>query len=404
MSKTAEHILREFKLPCGVTLKNRIAKAAMTERLANKNNRATNEHTRLYKHWSDHGSGLLITGNIMVDRRYKESSGNIVLEDESGIPHLSGMIAAGTQNDTHLWAQISHAGRQSSIFSTFKPLAPSAVKLKRMGLFAKPKPMTLDEVKDVEERYVKTAVLCKKAGFTGVQIHSAHGYLLSQFLSPRTNKRDDEYGGSIQNRSRLLLDIVKRYRLELGVDFPISVKLNSADFQRGGFDEEDSLFVINELDKLGIDLLEISGGTYENVTFLTERYQRESTRMREAYFMDFARRVRQQSQLPLMITGGFRSLSFCEEVLQKNELDIIGFARPFLVESDFPKSFLSNSDSRVKDASFNFGVKSMRDFAEGAFYDYQIYRLAVGKELKLNYNPYLAVYRMTKNEMVKGWF
>jgi 2,4-dienoyl-CoA reductase-like NADH-dependent reductase (Old Yellow Enzyme family) len=404
MSNYAEHLLKKLELPCGAVIKNRIAKAAMTERLADAKHRATKEHTRLYHHWSGNGAGLHITGNIMVDRRYKESSGNIVLEDEGGIPFLAGMIAAGTRNGTHLWAQISHAGRQSSIFSTFQPLAPSAVKLRRLGLFAKPKAMTTEQIKDVENRYVTTAVLCKKAGFTGVQIHSAHGYLLSQFLSPRTNKREDEYGGSIQNRSRLLLDIVKNYRVQLGDDFPISVKLNSADFQRGGFDEKDSLYVINELEKLGIDLLEISGGTYENVAFLTERYKRESTKQREAYFMDFARKLREHSQLPLMITGGFRSLAFCEEVLKNNELDVIGFARPFLLESDFPKSFLSKANSRVDDATFNLSIKTLRDFADGAFYDYQIHRLADGKSLKLDYNPYLAIFRMTKNELVKGWF
>jgi len=256
----------------------------------------------------------------------------------------------------------------------------------------------------VEARFIKTAQLCKKAGLTGVQIHAAHGYLLSQFLSPNTNKRTDDYGGSIHNRARLLFDIIRGVRAALGSDFPISVKLNSADFQRGGFNEEDAMLVIRELETLNIDLLEISGGTYENITFLTERYQRDSTRKREAYFMDFARKIRKQTSLPLMITGGFRSVDFCEEVLANNELEMIGFARPFLVYKSFPAGFLNDTVERVSDAKFEFKIKSLRDFAEAGFYDYQIHQLAAKKELKPGYNPYLAIFRLTWNEMIKGWF
>lgn len=391
-------------LPCGVTIRNRIAKAAMTERLANRKQQATPALAKLYDRWSSNGAGLLITGNILVDHRYKEASANIVLEDEQGLAPLSDMVIAAQNNDTHVWAQISHAGRQSSIFSTFRPIAPSAIQLKKLGLFAKPSAMTLKQIKESEDRFVNTARLCLDAGFTGVQVHAAHGYLLSQFLSPNTNRRSDEYGGPITNRARLLFDIVSRLRSELGGAFPISVKLNSADFQRGGFDEQDALFVITELEKLGIDLLEISGGTYENLKFLTERYEKASTKKREAYFMDFAKQVREQTALPLMITGGFRTTAFCEEVLRDKELDMIGFARPFLVESDFPKHFMNNPEGKVEDASFHMPVNMLKDFAEGGFYDYQIHQLAAGKPLNPNYNPFLAVLRLTWNEMRKGWF
>ncbi len=404
MMESRNYLHEPLTLPCGVTIRNRIAKAAMTERLANSKQHATEALTRLYDQWASNGAGLLITGNILVDRRYKEASANIVLEDESGLDDLSKVVAAGKQNDTQFWAQISHAGRQASIFSTFKPVAPSAIQLKKLGLFAKPRTLTIGQIKDVEDRFVKTALLCRKAGFTGVQVHAAHGYLLSQFLSPNTNRRDDEYGGLIENRARLLFDIVRRLRSELGADFPIAVKLNSADFQRGGFDEQDSLFVIAELEKLGIDLLEISGGTYENLKFLTERYQKESTQQREAYFMGFAKQVRERTDLPLMITGGFRSHAFCQEVLQNNELEMIGFARPFLVESDFPKQFMNDPEGKVSDASFHMPINLLKDFAEGGFYDYQIHRLAAGRSLKPNYSPFLAVLRLTWNEMRKGWF
>ena len=397
-------LLKPYTLPCGVTIKNRIAKAAMTERLANKKQQATKELSQLYNLWSNNGAGLLVTGNIMVDSRYKEASANIVLENESGLNPLEEMVKAGTQNSTHLWAQINHAGRQASIFSTFKPIAPSAIQLKKLMLFAKPKAMTTDEIKEVENRFVATAKLSKKAGFTGVQIHAAHGYLLSQFLSPKTNERTDDYGGSIDNRARLLFDIVQRVREEVGENYPISVKLNSADFQRGGFNEEDALYVIKTLEKLKIDLLEISGGTYENIIFLTQRYERESTKQREAYFLDFAKKIRKETALPIMVTGGFRSHAFCNEVLNNKELEMIGFARPFLTNKNFPKNFLEDENSKIGDATFKFKIKKMKDFAEAGFYDYQIHQLAKGKEIKPKYNPYLAVLRLTTNELIKGWF
>jgi 2,4-dienoyl-CoA reductase-like NADH-dependent reductase (Old Yellow Enzyme family) len=396
--------LQPFILPCGATLKNRIAKAAMTERLAGRDSKANKWHTKLYRKWGASGAGLLITGNVMIDRRYKESSGNIVVEDESGLKELQSLTANGLKSGNHLWAQINHAGRQSTIFSTFKPIAPSAVQLKKLMLFAKPRAMTIKEIENVIDRFVNTAVICKKAGFTGVQIHAAHGYLISQFLSPNTNLRNDKYGGSIKNRSRILLEVISRLKVELGPHFPISVKLNSADFQRGGFNEDDALYVIENLNELKIDLLEISGGTYENTVFLTKRSERESTRKREAYFMDFAAKIRKHTPIPLMVTGGFRTFAFCEQVLQNKELDMIGFARPFLNDERFPSNFLNGDSKKVEDAKFNFKIKKLADFAEAGFYDYQIHRIAKGKPLKPNFNPYLGVLRFTINELLKGWF
>lgn len=397
-------LLQPLTLPCGAIIKNRIAKAAMTERLAGRDMKANKWHIKLYGKWASSGTGLLITGNVMVDGRYKESSGNIVIEDDSGLEALQSLTANGLRGGNHLWAQINHAGRQSTIFSTFKPIAPSAVQLKKLMLFAKPRAMTIDEIENVIDRFVNTAKLCKKAGFTGVQIHAAHGYLINQFLSPKTNLRTDVYGGSIENRSRVLYEIIKRTRVELGPYFPISVKLNSADFQRGGFNETDALFVIEKLHDLEIDLLEVSGGTYENTVFLTKRSERESTRKREAYFMDFAAKIRKHSNIPLMVTGGFRTFDFCEQVLKNKELDMIGFARPFLNDERFPSNFMNGASKKVGDANFNFKIKKLTDFAEAGFYDYQIHRLAKNKPLKPNYNPYLGVLRFTKNELLKGWF
>ncbi len=393
----------QLKLPCGAVLKNRLAKAAMTERLATKG--IANDHlANLYRLWAANGAGLLISGNLMVDHRYKEAGGNIVLEDETGLEQLQKVTTAGTSYGTHFWAQISHPGRQATIFSTFKPIAPSPIQLHKMMLFAKPRDMTVADIKEVEHRFIRCGELCKLAGYSGIQLHAAHGYLLSQFLAPKTNLRSDKYGGSIENRARLLLDLVDGLREKLGSSYPISVKLNSADFQRGGMSVEDFLYVLEALKSAGVDLLEISGGTYEGTDFLTDRYKKDSTRKREAYFMDFASQVRAHSKMPLMVTGGFRSYSFCQQALADDELDVVGMARPFLQQIDFPKGFIEGSIDRIPDADFKVSIKMLADFAEAGFYDFQIHQLAKGKSLKPQYNPYSAVVRLVKNEISKGWF
>lgn len=391
-----------FSLPCGAVLVNRMAKAALTERLAKPNHLPNEKHFRLYETWASGGAGMLLSGNIIVDKRYLEASGNVVIEKNTAAALFKEWTQKVTKTNTHFWAQLGHAGRQSTIFATLKPVSASTVKLKKVGLFAKPRALTLAEIEEVESRFVHAAKFCQQVGFTGIQFHAAHGYLLSQFLSPRTNKRTDNYGGSLENRARLLLDIVAKARKAVGKDFPISVKLNSADFQRGGFDEEDALKVIKSLEERGIDLLEISGGTYEDVTFFTQKGIKQSTKDREAYFLDFAKKVRATSSLPIMVTGGFRTLSFCNKVLAQKELDIIGFGRPFLLHDDFAKEFLAGTLARVEEPSIKSILSMYYDFTVAGYYDYQILQIAEGKKIALNYPGWQALIRMTKNEFWKG--
>ncbi|MEW7290142.1 NADH:flavin oxidoreductase/NADH oxidase family protein [Aquimarina sp. 2304DJ70-9] len=398
-------ISTELNLPCGVTLKNRLVKSAMTERISNKNLEPTKGHERLYKDWSDTGAGLLITGNVVIDRKHLESAGNVCFDDENMLPKLSSWAQSSKSNGNHVWVQISHSGRQTNRFGTNRPLAPSEVQLQKMGLFGKPKAMTEDDIQNVIHGFVKAARMAKNAGFTGVQIHSAHGYLLSQFLSPRTNIRTDKWGGSIENRSRLLLTIIKEVRKEVGADFPIAVKLNSADFQRGGFTEEESLEVVKMLDKEKIDLLEISGGTYEKLAFFILNEEgaevKESTKRREAYFIDFAKKVRTISTLPLMITGGFRSYDFCNEVLKNGEVDLIGMGRPFITNREDIPAFLNGDIPNLENLVLRTGMKQFEDSAEGGFYARQLIRFSKGKKLKTNMSPlwcsmFLVLYEFRK--------
>jgi len=332
-----------LELPCGAVIPNRICKAAMTEGLADPYGTSTPALEKLYQRWSEGGAGLLLTGNVMVDHRYLERAGNVIVENDKHLDALKRYAEAGTKAGNHLWMQISHPGRQCARLVNDKPMSPSDVQLKMAGNYAKPTPMTASDIDDVIERFVTTATIAKQAGFTGVQIHSAHGYLNSQFLSPVTNQRTDQWGGSLANRARLILTIVRRVRDAVGAEFPICVKLNSADFQKGGFTLEECIQVAAWLGEERVDLLEISGGTYEHLTFFDEGHneQRKSTQAREAYFMQYAKAISEAAKIPLMITGGFRSRQGMEDALESKETDMVGVARPFCVDPDVAKKLLS---------------------------------------------------------------
>lgn len=348
-------LAQPLTLPCGASLPNRLAKAAMTEGLATIAGVPTPALERLYGIWSDGGAGLLLTGNIMIDAMHLERPGNVVLEgaaDTTMHAALAGWAQASTRAGNHTWVQLSHAGRQTQKMVNPRPKAPSAVKLGLPGgQFGEPEALSGDEIDAIVQRFAGAAAAVKAAGFTGVQIHAAHGYLISQFLSPRTNQREDAYGGVLENRARMLLDTVDAVRQAVGPDFPVAVKLNSADFQKGGFAFEDSLQVARWLEEHGIDLIEISGGTYEQPKLLgvegvepEERPQiAESTLRREAYFVDFALAMQKTVSVPLMVTGGFRSRAAMEQALSEGGASLVGLGRPMCVQTDAPKRLLEGA-------------------------------------------------------------
>jgi 2,4-dienoyl-CoA reductase-like NADH-dependent reductase (Old Yellow Enzyme family) len=342
-------------LPCRATLPNRIAKAAMTEGLADTRARPSAELERLYGLWSDGGAGLNLSGNIQIDADHLERPGNVVVDREPDAAMAAALrrwAQAATRNGNHSWAQISHAGRQTMAAVNPHPKAPSAVKLGLPGgQFGEPVALTGDEIRDVVRRFAVAAKACKDAGFTGVQVHAAHGYLISQFLSPRSNLRTDEWGGSLENRARLLMECVAAARAAVGVDFPVAVKLNSADFQRGGFAFEDSLQVATWLERAGVDLIEISGGTYEQPKLLdieglepvADQHVAASTLAREAYFVDFAMAMKGAVRVPLMVTGGLRTRAAMEQVVSAGAADVVGIGRPMCTMTDAPKALLAGA-------------------------------------------------------------
>ena len=413
-------------LPCGAVLPNRLAKAAMTEGLADPKGRATPELARLYGLWAEGGSGLLITGNVQIDGDHLERPGNVIIEgpqDEAALAGLRAMASAGTCAGGHIWMQISHAGRQTQVTVNPHPKAPSAVAVGLPGKqFGLPEALTEPEILDLVERFGVAAEIAKDTGFTGVQIHAAHGYLLSQFLSPRANVRTDQWGGTLENRARMLMAVVARVRAGVGPAFPIGVKLNSADFQRGGFAFEESVIVARWLQEAGVDLLEISGGSYEQPAMMDIQGmeapdappQKASTAAREAYFVDFARTMRASLTMPLMVTGGFRSRRAMNSALETGGADVIGLGRPLCVDTAGPAKLLAGADeldrweSKLKLLppwlSFLGGLKMMRaveGFAVTYWYYAQIDAIARTGKANIAIAPFSAL--LTIQKAGKAW-
>jgi 2,4-dienoyl-CoA reductase-like NADH-dependent reductase (Old Yellow Enzyme family) len=402
-------------LPCGVSIPNRLGKSAMTEGLADANDNPSEALIKLYRSWSDGGSGLLMTGNVMIDRRYLERAGNVVLEDDQAMPMLRRWAAEGTHGGNQLWMQISHPGRQCPRMVNSQPLAPSEVQLKLLANFSKPRMMTEADIEDVIQRFTRSASLAKQAGFTGVQIHCAHGYLISQFLSPLINHRDDQWGGSLENRARLARRIIRSVREAVGSEFPVSAKLNSADFQKGGFSFDECITVAKWLAEDGLDLLEISGGTYEQASMLDldTAEVRESTRQREAYFLEYANKIHESAKIPLMITGGFRNRDVMENAVNSGEVDLIGLARPLCTQPDAPKQLINQSIDTVDlyenglvlgrgfwgNNSSSSMVKSINAFGQLGFYYWQIIRLSEG----LPVEPGLGVLKAFSRHMLNDF-
>ncbi len=342
-------------LPSGLELPNRLVKAAMTERLADPQNQVTERHLRLYRAWSEGGIGLQITGNVQIDRRNLEAPGNIVIDKTPSSAYadkLARWAQACKSSGGKIIMQLSHAGRQTMKMVNLEPDAPSAVKVALPGgQFATPRALTSDEIRTLIERFAIATRAARTAGFDGVQIHGAHGYLISQFLSPLTNQREDEWGGSLENRSRFLIEVVKAAKAESAPGFAVCVKLNSADFQKGGFSQSDSTEVLKMLNGLGLDFLEISGGNYEQPRMMNmkgiapgnDETKKTSTQIREAYFLDYARQIREVAQMPLMVTGGFRSRTAMNNALTGDETDLIGLGRPLCVDTDAPGQLLAGS-------------------------------------------------------------
>lgn len=394
MIKSSEILAEPFALPNGSFIKNRIVKSAMSEALGTVDNRPTGHLARLYARFADGGVGLSISGNVMIDRRALGEPHNVVVEDEKNLQILKDWAAAGTQNGTKLWMQINHPGKQAPKWLNRETVAPSAIPFRAdmTGFFSTPRALSESEIEDVIQRFGRTALIAKKAGFSGVQIHGAHGYLVSQFLSPHHNQRTDRFGGNADNRRRFMLAILAEMRQQVGALFPIGIKLNSADFQRGGFSNEESLDALRALEQAGIDMIEISGGTYEAPAMMGSNPARESTRQREAYFLEFALEARRVIKVPLLVTGGFRTLDGMADAIRIGAVDLIGLARPLVVEPDLPSRLVQGLGPRYQLSARETGIKFLDrlGFQEIAWYARQLRRMGYGYEPRPYESPLLA--------------
>lgn len=386
----------------GTTLENRIAKSAMSERLGTRDGAVSEELVALYRRWARSGAGLLVTGNVMIDGKHLGESGNVFVEDERDLEGLRAWATAAKSGGAKVFMQINHPGRQSPRTLTKVPVAPSAIGLKGAGpMFATPRALEPSEIEGIVARFAETARVAKKAGFDGVQIHGAHGYLVSQFLSPYTNRRDDAWGGDAERRARFLVEVIRAVRAAVGDRFPVALKLNSADFQKGGFDEAESMALLDRLDRESIDLLEISGGTYESAKMFEETVPtRASSKKREAFFMDYVEKARARIRCPLMLTGGFRTRAGMDDALLGGAVDVVGLARPMAAEPDLPRALLAGERDAARPVKLATGIASLDSVIQGSWYQTQIDRMGRGLEPKPDLGRWMPVLRYLRSPKV----
>lgn len=364
-------------LPNGQEIPNRIAKAAMEENMADGDHAPSAELLQLYRAWARGGTGLIITGNVMVDARAMTGPAGVVLEDDRFLDRFRAWAETTRSGGGKVWIQINHPGRQMPAGMGQETLAPSAIPLDlgaQSKQFPMPREMTEAQIVEVAQRFVATAALAERAGFDGVEIHAAHGYLLSQFLSPLSNRRTDRWGGSLENRARLLVSIVSGIRAAVAPGFALAVKLNSADFQRGGFSPEDARAVVEILAPLGVDLVELSGGSYEAPAMMGAARD-DRTLAREAYFLEFAREIAEVAAMPLMVTGGIRRPAVARQVIDSG-IAMAGIATALAIDPELPRKWRAGQDNAPSLKPITWKNKPVAAIAHMAAVRYQLARLS----------------------------
>ncbi|RMI32708.1 NADH:flavin oxidoreductase/NADH oxidase family protein [Nocardia stercoris] len=380
---TARTLTDPVALPCGQHLPNRLMKSALSEALGDRQGRPTPQLERLYRTWAAGGFGLVVTGNVMIDGRQLGEAGNVVIEDDRHLDALRRVTAPFDDTGTKLWMQINHPGRQANPFGRRRPVAPSAI-APGIPVATRPRELTGAEIHEIIERFATTAAVAEAAGFHGVQIHGAHGYLISQFLSPLANQRDDEWGGDAERRRRFVLEVVQAIRGRVSPGFAVGIKLNSADFQRGGFTEDESRDVVRMLAAENLDLIEISGGSYESPAMMGAA--KASTVAREAYFLDYARTVADLAgAVPVAVTGGFRSFTGMSEAVASGGCDVVGLGRPTALVPDAADALLSGRLPRLETktitvpfADANPRLRPLQSMIDLQWYTDQLHRIGAG--------------------------
>ena len=387
---TENLLFTPITLPNETTIKNRFFKSAMSEGMGTRDFQPKKNIATLYKRWAEGGTGLIITGNIMVDPKGTAEPGNIVFDKNSNMEILKNWAKQGQQHGAKVMVQLNHPGKQAPKTVSKQTVAPSAVPLGNglNKLFSTPRALTTNEVEELVQKFVTSAKVAKEAGFSGVQIHAAHGYLISQFLSPHDNRRTDKYGGSLENRMRFLKEIYLGMREELGKNFTIGIKINSTDFKEDGLTEEDSLKTIIELANLGLDFVEISGGTYERPAMMGAT----SKSTNQVFFAEYSKKLKQKIDIPVVVTGGIRSINAMNTLLNDNTTDFIGIARPLTIDPNIPNKIKQGTYTIVETTRVSTGVKKL-DKIFGSllgivYYQVLMQNIAKGKEPKATKNAW----------------
>lgn len=397
---TENLLFTPITLPNGTTIKNRFFKSAMSEGMGTREFQPKKNIATLYKRWAEGGTGLIITGNIMVDPKRTAEPGNIVFDKNSNMEILKNWANQGQQHGAKVMVQLNHPGKQAPKTVSKQTVAPSAVPLGNglNKLFSTPRALTTSEVEELVQKFVTSAKIAKEAGFSGVQIHAAHGYLISQFLSPHDNRRTDKYGGSLENRMRFLKEIYLGMREELGKDFTIGIKINSTDFKEDGLTEEDSLKTIIELANLGLDFVEISGGTYERPAMMGAT----SKSTNQVFFAEYSKKLKQKIEIPVVVTGGIRSINAMNTLLNDNTTDFIGIARPLTIDPNIPNKIKQGTYTIVETTRVSTGVKKL-DKIFGSllgivYYQVLMQNIAKGKEPKATKNAWPSLIQAVYNQ------
>ena len=386
------NVFDQLILPNGSSIPNRLAKAAMEENMADLEQAPSDALMRLYQAWAEGGVGLIISGNVMVDSHAMTGPGGVVLEDDTYLDKFRQWAKIGRSKGAQFWLQINHPGRQMQSNLGQTTYAPSAIALdlgKMSDRFATPQAMTQQKIEEVIQRFASTARLAEQAGFSGVEVHAAHGYLLSQFLSPLSNQRTDQWGGSLENRARLLLEIVKAVRAVVSPAFAVAVKLNSADFQRGGFSAEDAQQVVQMLNGLAVDLVELSGGSYE-APAMQGQSRDGRTLAREAYFLEFARDIRKVASMPVMVTGGIRRLEVAEQVIASG-VDMAGIATALAIVPNLPNLWKQGQKIVPELQPIHWKNKTLASVANMSAVKFQLHKLSHGKAPNPKVSPLWAL-------------
>ncbi|MEL7280736.1 MAG: NADH:flavin oxidoreductase/NADH oxidase family protein [Pseudomonadota bacterium] len=330
MTTTYKSRLAEpLELPCGAVLKNRVAKSAMSDSMGDGRGHPTDAQIRLYRRWSEGGLALSIIGEVQGSAHYPEKPGNLVLNTGADPAAFRALAQAGQTKGAQLWAQLGHAGAMADAPISHAK-GPSALDLPGLTCGA----LSLSEIKGLPDAFAQTARMAQDLGFGGVEIHAAHGFLLSQFLSPLFNQRGDAYGGDLKNRARLTFEVVEAVRGAVDPSFPVGIKLNTTDHLQGGFEEQEALEVIADLDRTGIDLIDLSGGTYfPGAPSSSDRAGSGP------YFVEFANAARKRTQKPLMVTGGFKTYEQAEAAVANGSAHVVGLGRALILDPDLPDAW-----------------------------------------------------------------